>query len=60
MPWLGVDPRLNPLRKDPRFQDLARRVTASVLGPAVHTVSKPVSRTRTPDSPCYDAGHRER
>src|SRR6266581_414711 len=26
MPWLGVDPRLSPLRKDHRIQDLARRV----------------------------------
>jgi hypothetical protein len=26
MPWIGVDPRLNPLRSDARFQEIARKV----------------------------------
>jgi hypothetical protein len=25
MPWIGVEPRMNPLRSDPRFQEIVRQ-----------------------------------
>jgi serine/threonine protein kinase/TolB-like protein/Flp pilus assembly protein TadD len=33
IPWLNVDPRLDPIRDDPRFADIQRRTGHEVTGP---------------------------